>query len=78
MARGSAAMQNGKCTMPDIVDLLIPFLMACVVAVLALGLWNMMRGGSANRSQSLMRMRILFQFLAVAAAIVIIYFAAGD
>ncbi|GJE55132.1 MULTISPECIES: twin transmembrane helix small protein [Methylobacterium] len=42
-------------------------LAAClaVAAVLLLGLANMMRGGSANLSQRLMRLRVLLQFLAV-------------
>ena len=30
-----------------------------------LGLVNMMRGGSANRSQQLMRLRVLLQFIAI-------------
>jgi hypothetical protein len=33
--------------------------------VLLLGLWNMLRGGSANRSQTLMRWRVVLQFLAI-------------
>jgi len=33
--------------------------------VLCLGLLNMMRGGSPNRSQKLMRMRVLLQFVAI-------------
>jgi len=33
--------------------------------VLLLGLINMMRGGSPNTSQRLMRMRVLLQFVAV-------------
>ncbi|MCJ2045099.1 twin transmembrane helix small protein [Methylobacterium sp. J-078] len=42
-------------------------LLAClaVAAVLLLGLVNMMRGGSANVSQKLMRLRVLLQFLAI-------------
>ena len=32
---------------------------------LGMGLVNMMRGGSPNRSQSLMRMRVLLQFVAI-------------
>jgi hypothetical protein len=39
--------------------------MAAVSVVLAAGLWNMMRGGSANRSQTLMRWRVLLQFVAI-------------
>ena len=34
-------------------------------AVLVLGLLNMMRGGSPNRSQQLMRLRVLLQFVAI-------------
>lgn len=42
-------------------------LLACVAVavVLLLGLVNMMRGGSANVSQKLMRLRVLLQFLAI-------------
>ena len=36
-----------------------------VAFVLAMGLFNMMRGGSANRSQTLMRWRVGLQFVAV-------------
>jgi Hypoxia induced protein conserved region len=36
-----------------------------VAVVLGLGLWNMMRGGSANRSQNLMRWRVGLQFAAI-------------
>lgn len=53
----------------------IPVLLAAVVIVLALGLWNMMRGGSANRSQNLMRLRILFQFIAVVVVLTALYVA---
>ncbi len=42
-----------------------PIAMAAVLAVLVLGLWNMMRGGSASRSQTLMRWRVGLQFLAI-------------
>ncbi|KQO72162.1 hypoxia induced protein [Methylobacterium sp. Leaf469] len=42
-------------------------LLACaaVAVVLLLGLVNMMRGGSANVSQRLMRLRVLLQFVAI-------------
>ncbi|MHA1189139.1 MAG: twin transmembrane helix small protein [Alphaproteobacteria bacterium] len=42
-----------------------PLALAVVALVLAAGLWNMMRGGSANKSQKLMRARVLLQFLAI-------------
>ena len=45
---------------------ILPILAVIAVAiVLMLGLWNMMRGGSANRSQSLMRWRVGLQFIAI-------------
>jgi hypoxia induced protein len=43
----------------------VPAAIIAVAAILGLGLINMMRGGSPNRSQSLMRMRVLFQFIAI-------------
>jgi hypothetical protein len=38
---------------------------AAVIAVLLAGLWNMMRSGSPNRSQMLMRWRVILQFAAI-------------
>ena len=43
----------------------VPFAIVAVAVVLGLGLLNMMRGGSPNRSQKLMRLRVLLQFVAV-------------
>ncbi|MEL6298133.1 MAG: twin transmembrane helix small protein [Pseudomonadota bacterium] len=48
---------------------------AAVTVVLALGLWNLLRAGSANTSQKLMRWRIGLQFGAVAIAMVAFYLA---
>ena len=44
---------------------LVPVAIGAVVVVLMLGLINMMRGGSSNRSQMLMRWRVGLQFLAI-------------
>jgi hypothetical protein len=44
---------------------LVPLAIAAVAVVLVLGLINMMRGGSPNTSQKLMRMRVLLQFVAI-------------
>jgi hypothetical protein len=44
---------------------LVPVAIVAVAIVLLLGLINMMRGGSPNRSQKLMRLRVLFQFVAI-------------
>jgi heme/copper-type cytochrome/quinol oxidase subunit 4 len=41
------------------------FAVAAVAVILMLGLFNMMRGGSASRSQNLMRWRVGLQFLAI-------------
>jgi len=44
---------------------LVPAAIVAVAIVLLLGLVNMMRGGSPNRSQQLMRLRVLLQFVAI-------------
>ena len=49
-------------------SILLPIAVAAVALVLLLGLINMMRGGSPNRSQNLMRMRVLLQFIAIVIA----------
>lgn len=48
------------------VQFLLPVALAAVAIVLFLGLGNMIRGGSASRSQTLMRWRIGLQAVAVA------------
>jgi hypothetical protein len=45
--------------------IILPIAVAAVAVVLLLGLVNMMRGGSPNRSQQLMRLRVLLQFVAI-------------
>lgn len=45
--------------------ILLPIAVAAVALVLLLGLINMMRGGSPDRSQKLMRLRVLLQFIAI-------------
>ena len=51
--------------MPEIFKWIIPLAMGAVVIVLGMGLVNMMRGGSPNLSQNLMRWRVILQFIAV-------------
>ncbi|HVI66280.1 MAG TPA: twin transmembrane helix small protein [Bradyrhizobium sp.] len=43
----------------------LPVAVGAVAVVLLLGLVNMMRGGSPNTSQKLMRLRVLLQFVAI-------------
>lgn len=51
--------------MAEFLNALVPIGMAAVVIVLFMGIWNMMRGGSGNRSQMLMRWRVGLQFIVV-------------
>ena len=52
---------------------LVPAAIVAVAIVLLLGLVNMMRGGSPNRSQQLMRLRVLLQFVAIIVIMVTIW-----
>ena len=51
----------------------VPTAIVAVAIVLALGLINMMRGGAPNRSQKLMRLRVLLQFIAIVVIMVTIW-----
>jgi hypoxia induced protein len=52
----------------------IPIALAAVATVLLLGLWNMMRpSGSPNTSQTLMRWRVVLQFIALSLVIAALY-----
>jgi hypothetical protein len=44
---------------------ILPVAVGAVALVLLMGLVNMMRGGSPDRSQKLMRLRVLLQFVAI-------------
>lgn len=59
--------------MSGIVATLVPIALLAVAVVLALGLWNMMRGGDPNRSQKLMRYRVLLQFAAIVLIMLAVY-----
>ncbi len=56
---------------------LIPLALLAVVIVLGLGLWNMLRGGSSDTSQKLMRWRVVLQFAAVILVMTAVYFTRG-
>jgi hypothetical protein len=58
-------------------QVLIPVAVASVVAVLLLGLVNMMRGGNPWRSQYLMQTRVLLQFVAIVLVMLTIWLMAG-
>ncbi|MBV6657731.1 MAG: twin transmembrane helix small protein [Devosiaceae bacterium] len=48
--------------------------LGAVAIVLLLGLANMLRGGTSSRSQQLMRMRVLFQAIAIVVVMVTVWF----
>jgi hypothetical protein len=52
---------------------LVPLAIGAVAIVLVLGLGNMMRGGSPNTSQKLMRLRVLLQFVAIVIIMVTVW-----
>ena len=52
---------------------LVPIAIGAVAVVLLFGLVNMMRGGSGNTSQKLMRVRVLLQFVAIVIIMVTIW-----
>jgi hypothetical protein len=57
---------------------LIPILLAAVSAALLLGLINMARGGSANRSQNLMRWRVGLQFAAIVLLMIAVWWSGAN
>jgi len=63
--------------MSSAVMYLVPIALLAVAAVLVLGLWNMLRGDNANRSQKLMRWRVVLQLVAVILVMTAIYFTRG-
>ena len=52
----------------------IPLALLAVAVVLGLGLWNMLRVGPGNKSQKLMRWRVVLQFAAVVIIMATVYF----
>jgi hypothetical protein len=61
-----------------LVYLLVPLAFAAVAVVLVLGLANLARGGSPQRSQKLMRLRVLLQFVAIVVIMLTILIVKGS
>ena len=59
---------------PDVVTLITVLAVVVVAIILFMGLWNMFRGGDANRSQMLMRARVIAQFVALVVLLGALYF----
>ncbi len=55
----------------------VPAAIGAVAIVLLLGLANMLRGGSPNTSQLLMRWRVALQFIAIVIIMATIWFMHG-
>ncbi|MCC8982238.1 twin transmembrane helix small protein [Bradyrhizobium acaciae] len=53
--------------------IVLPIAVGAVALVLLLGLINMMKGGSPNTSQKLMRLRVLLQFVAIVIAMLSVW-----
>jgi Hypoxia induced protein conserved region len=51
----------------------VPVAVGAVAVVLVLGLYNMLRGGSPNLSQTLMRWRVVLQFIAIVIIMVTVW-----
>lgn len=60
----------------DITTVITIVALAVVAIILFLGLWNMFKGGegSSNRSQMLMRARVIAQFVAIIVILGALYF----
>lgn len=56
---------------------LVSVAVGAVAIVLVLGLVNMLRGGSANTSQRLMRLRVVLQFLAIICIVLVLWWRNG-
>jgi hypothetical protein len=59
------------------VFVLVPIAVLAVATVLVLGLINLARGGSPQRSQKLMRLRVLLQFVAIIVVMLTIWIMKG-
>ncbi|MBP1852161.1 twin transmembrane helix small protein [Rhizobium halophytocola] len=63
--------------MSGFTSILALIVMGLVVLVLARGLFNMMRGGSGNTSNKLMRLRVLLQAIAVGLIMLTLWLTGG-
>ena len=61
----------------NIPNTIVSVAVGAVAVVLLAGLVNMLRGGSANRSQQLMRLRVILQFVAILVLIGVMWWRAG-
>jgi Hypoxia induced protein conserved region len=60
-----------------LIYILVPIAVLAVATVLVLGLTNLARGGPPQRSQKLMRLRVLLQFVAIVVVMLTIWITKG-
>lgn len=72
---GETSLHAPAARMPsNFLEYVTPFAVVAVAVVLIFGLVNMMRGGPPTRSQQLMRLRVILQFVAVVIGMTALYF----
>jgi hypothetical protein len=59
--------------MPSLSNFGVAVAVGAVALVLVLGMVNMLRQGSGNRSQTLMRWRVGLQFLAIVVIVIVLW-----
>lgn len=63
--------------MSTILPSLVPIALILVAIILVLGLLNMLKGNNPNRSQQLMRWRVILQGIAIALIMLTLYATSG-
>ena len=63
--------------MQTLLNIVIALVLLFVVGILGMGLWNMVKGGSSNTSQRLMRLRVIGQAVALALLLAALFFFGG-
>lgn len=64
--------------MQTALNIVVALAMIALVGVLGLGLWNMVRGGSSNLSQRLMRWRVIIQAVVLVLLLATLFFFGGN
>jgi hypothetical protein len=64
--------------MENLLNIVTALVMLFVVGVLLLGFWNMLKGGSGNTSQRLMRLRVIGQAAALLLLLAALFFFGGN
>ena len=71
--RGAGGRATGNIAL-DITSVVTILALGAVAVILFMGLWNMFKGGDGNRSQMLMRARVIAQAVAIAVILGALFF----